>query len=104
MILTIVGNVNPDEILNLVKENQSKKEFREITNIKREYKCEDSQVVRPYAEVKMDILMPKVAIGLKLPYEGLTGEELLKQELLLKILMEETFGSTSDNYQEMLDL
>ena len=48
--------------------------------------------------------MPKVAIGLKLPYEGLTGEELLKQELLLKILMEETFGSTSDNYQEMLDL
>ena len=104
MILTIVGNVNPDEILNLVKENQSKKVFREITNIKREYKCEDSQVVRPYAEVKMDILMPKVAIGLKLPYERLTGEELLKQELLLKILMEETFGSTSDNYQEMLDL
>ena len=51
-------------------------------------------------QVKMDILMPKVAIGLKLPYEGLTGE-LLKQELLLKILMEETFSSTSDNYRNV---
>ncbi|HOA63927.1 MAG TPA: pitrilysin family protein [Bacilli bacterium] len=103
MVLVVVGNFDVNECIKTIRNNQQNKQFHPITNIKREYLCEDNQVVNSYGEVKMDILMPKVAVGLKLPYEGLSGEELLKQELLLKILLEDVFGTTSNNYQEMLD-
>lgn len=103
MVLVVVGNFDVNECIKTIRNNQQNKQFHPITNIKREYLCEDNQVLNSYGEVKMDILMPKVAVGLKLPYEGLSGEELLKQELLLKILLEDVFGTTSNNYQEMLD-
>lgn len=104
MVLIIVGNIDPEKTLELIKNNQSKKEFKKTLEIKREYLCEDHIVYKKYGEAKMDILIPKVAIGVKLPYQNYNKDELLKFELMLKILLEETFGPSSDNYQEMLDL
>lgn len=103
MVLVIVGNINPEETLELIKNNQNKKEFKKPLEIKREYLCEDHLVYKKYGQTKMDILIPKVAIGLKLPFQNYQKDELLKFELMLKILLEETFGPSSDNYQEMLD-
>lgn len=103
MMLVIVGKADPEETLNLIKANQSKKDFKKPLEIRREYLCEDSVVFKKYGETKMDILIPKVAVGLKLPFQKYEKDELLKLELMLKIVIEETFGPTSDNYQEMLD-
>lgn len=103
MILMIVGNVNPEAIFELVKKNQARKSFRPSLDIKKEFLLEDNQVNIKTSSIKMDILMPKVSIGLKLPYRHFTKNELLVYEVKLKMLLEYTFGVSSATYQELLD-
>ena len=103
MILMITGNVNPEEIFTLVKANQASKNFKPSLDIKKEYTVENNQVYKKSSAIKMDILMPKVSIGLKLPYRRYQENELLVHEIKLKMLLEKTFGVSSETYQELLD-
>lgn len=103
MKLVIVGNVDPEEIINLVRDNQAKKSFPLPQDIVKEMVVEDNRVYKKTDSIKMDIVMPKVCVGLKLPYQQFQPNELVLEETKLKILMENTFGISSVNYQEMLD-
>jgi len=103
MHLMIVGDVNPYDMLKLVKRNQSKKSFAEIVDLKREFIVEDNTAYKKDDSIKMDILMPKVSVGLKLPYRKYQENELLLNDFMFKILLENFFGSASPIYQEMLD-
>lgn len=103
MILMISGNVDPSEVISIVKENQSQKEFKPSLELKREFIVEDNTVFKKTSSIQMDILMPKVSIGLKLPFVQYEENELLIKEFKLKMLLENTFGVSSDTYQELLD-
>lgn len=103
MILMIVGNVDLNQIITLVKNNQAQKQFKPIIDINKEFTVEDNQVFKKTSTIKMDILMPKVSIGLKLPYRNYEKNELLLFEVKLKMLLEKTFGVSSETYQELLD-
>lgn len=103
MMLMVVGNVEPKAIFDLVKKNQAGKKFNPILDIKKEFSVEDNQVFKKTSTIKMDILMPKVSIGLKLPYRKYKKNELLLFEVMLKMLLEKTFGVSSETYQELLD-
>ena len=103
MLLMITGNVDPNEIIEIVKKNQNSKTFKPSLDIKKEYLVEDNQVYKKTSSIKMDILMPKVSVGLKLPYRKYEKNELMLYEVKLKMLLEKTFGVSSDTYQELLD-
>ncbi|HEY8445190.1 MAG TPA: pitrilysin family protein [Bacilli bacterium] len=103
MILMIVGNVNPEEIIKVVEENQNRKHFNPPQEIRKEVIIEDNQVNNASSSIKMDIIMPKVAIGLKLPQLSYDVNQLMIDELKIKMILENTFGLSSDNYQEMLN-
>lgn len=103
MNLVVVGDVEPSEIINIVKENQEKKTFHKVSDIKRSFLVEDEKVNRKFSSIKMDVVTPKVAIGIKLPFEKYQKNESMMIELMLKLILESKLGPASDFYQELID-
>lgn len=113
MYLIVVGDIdkimNEDEnaieaLFNVVKENQKVKKFPKILDIKKNLLVEDENVNHLSGSKKMDIMMAKAAVGVKLPFEKYKRNESMMLQLKLKILLDATFGASSDAFQEMLDL
>ena len=69
MILVIVGDVDPIYIRDIVLENQSKKQFIEDLIIDRKFDFEDEVVNNKTSSVNMDVVRPKVTVGIKLPHQ-----------------------------------
>ena len=103
MLFCLVGDVDPDRIIKLIEENQNQKQFKknnvnEIVEIK-----EEDEILEVEKTIKMDVVYPKVSIGIKLPYDDYSGNKNLTLEIKFKILLEMLIGSMSDSYQDMLD-
>lgn len=113
MYLIVVGDINKimnedenaiEALFNVIKENQNAKKFPKILDIKKNLLVEDENVNHLSGSKKMDILMAKAAVGVKLPFEKYQRNESMMLQLKLKILLDATFGASSDAFQEMLDL
>lgn len=112
MYLIIVGDVDSimetnensvEKLFEVVKDNQNLKKFPKILDIKKNVLVEDENVFQLSGSKKMDIMMAKAAVGVKLPYERYTRNEPMMLQLKLRILLDATFGFASEAYQEMLD-
>lgn len=95
MFLTITGNVDPQEILNIVKENQSKKEFEKAQDIKLKQYQEPDAVKEEKCVISMNVAMPKVAFSYKFNIGKLKGFGLRKILLYLSLLFDCKLGPTS---------
>jgi predicted Zn-dependent peptidase len=105
MLLFVVGPVDPEAIISLVRENQAKKSFSEIPKIERFFEEEPDEVGEPLKEVRLSVGITKCLFGFKeaKKHIGLTGDALLKQELATKIALEALVGPSSDLYQSLYD-
>lgn len=112
MILTMVGDIrnltggkssDPMALFDFIRENQSRKLFSKPAPIRIDLNFEDAAVKETTGSAFMDLTIPKSAVGLKLPYEIFPRNESMIMELALKILLEASFGPSTDAYQEMLD-
>lgn len=103
MFLTVVGNVNPVEIIDTVKKSELNqnhlKDKPQKIRIK-EYD-EPNKVVKEYQEVDMDVVIPKVAVNYKLGVKPFSLEEKRKLYLYLLILLDSKIGATSLFLEEM---
>lgn len=71
MFIVVTGNFVPEEIMNTIRENQSKKEFDKLSKIKiKEFK-EDNKVVKEKEELTVPTNVPKVAYTLKIPLKDI---------------------------------
>jgi predicted Zn-dependent peptidase len=91
-------------LLQLIQNNQNKKQFKKTLDLRKSIPIEDEIINKSTGYAKMDISMPKVAVGVKLPFEKYQKNEPMMMELKMKILLEATIGPTTDAYQEMIDL
>ncbi|WP_346243257.1 pitrilysin family protein [Shouchella clausii] len=103
MLLFIVGSVDVNEMMELVRANQSKKEFAEPKPIERHVKPEGTPVDRAEHVVAMPVHTPKVFVGFKESNPTRQGEELLKYELSLNVLLDLMFGPSSEAYEAMYE-
>lgn len=102
MFLVVTGNVNPEEVFELVRRNQEKKNFqkhKEKTRIKK-YK-EPVTVYRKEEIIQMDVQVPKVCIGIKVDINQLSEEERKKLSYYINFAFWANFGATSE-WQEKL--
>lgn len=113
MILIIVGDIDAimsnstnshEMLLDLIRANQAKKVFKKPLDIRKNILVEDETANKSSGYAKMDISIPKVAVGLKLPFEKYEKNDAMMMELKMKVLLEATIGPTTDAFQEMLDL
>ena len=98
MFIVVTGNVNPQEVIDIIKNNQDKKEFKSI-KIKNKKYNEPDNVKKECENIKFNVSIPKCAVGFKTKINN----DLYKQLLYLLILFDSKYGSTSNLYKELID-
>ncbi|KIL50535.1 zinc protease [Jeotgalibacillus alimentarius] len=103
MMLFIVGAVDPEEVMNHVRDNQSAKSFEPEETIDRKFADEPDAVNREHHELKMDVQVSKCMVGIKSDAKEISGKELLKKELSVNTALDILFGKTSEHYTSLYD-
>jgi len=103
MLLFIVGPVDPNKILTLVKENQEKKPFKDQPPIQRIFEEEPIEVREKIKKIPMHVQSSKCMVGIKAIDVQQKGKEMLKNELTINVLLDMLFGQSSDHYQALYD-
>lgn len=101
MLLFIVGPVDPEKIMSQVKENQAKKDYKDMPEIKRQFADEPSHAAKKKQVLQMNVQTSKCLFGIKALHVDKTGEEMLKNELSMNVLLDLLFGRSSKNYDEL---
>ena len=103
MTVFIVGGVDPAEMIELVKANQAGKTFEPQGEIRRLFEAEPAEVKLARKDVKLPVSIPKCMFGIKETKVGFAGAELLRREVVTKLLFDMLFSPSSKLYQELYD-
>ncbi|MBE3569777.1 MAG: insulinase family protein [Bacillales bacterium] len=103
MLLFVVGPVNPEEIMNHVRENQAKKNYQNQPEIRRRFEKEPENVKETFKVLPMDVKTPKCYVGIKGAKTDMKGMEMLRYELSINVLLEMLFGKSSQNYFDLYE-
>lgn len=103
MILFVVGPVDPQDILMLVEQNQAEKTFTDQQKIERIIADEQQEVAVKNSVIEMNVQRPKCFVGIKGANINSDGEEMLKRELTIGVLLELLFGKSTKNYTNLID-
>jgi len=99
MVLFVVGNIDPEGVLEQIKANQAAKTFEAPVLTAREQIEEPEAVHQSERIIEMDVSVPKVMIGYKdTPRAGAAG---MKQELIVELLLHSLFDTTAPLYAEL---
>ncbi|CDQ19680.1 Predicted Zn-dependent peptidase [Halobacillus karajensis] len=101
MVLFIAGNFDPESMMALVRENQSKKEFPDAPEINRSYPDEPTTVAKKDHTITMPVTTAKAMVGVKENVNDLTGEELVRGELLSGMILDYYFSRSGVFYEEL---
>lgn len=101
MLLFIVGPVDPEQFMNQVRENQSKKEYKDQPEIKRKFEEEPLQAAKKKQVLEMNVQTSKCLVGIKALHVDQTGNDMLKNELTMNLLLDLLFGKSSENYNQL---
>jgi predicted Zn-dependent peptidase len=101
MLLFIVGPVDPDSFMNQVKENQAKKEYKDMPEIKRKFENEPVEAAEKKQVLEMNVQTSKCLLGIKALHVDQSGSEMLKNELTMNVLLDLLFGKSSENYNQL---
>lgn len=102
MFVVITGNVDPEETIELIKQNQEKKQFEKEEEIKLKTYEEPDKVDKKSEIIKMDINLPKLALSYKINYKNMNLN--LRDALAyLSIIFDINLGATSIINEELKD-
>ncbi len=99
MVLCIVGDVEEDEVLAVVRESVGESHGETIG---RDYGNEDLSVVKRESVTEMEVSMPQFLVGFKCP-PAESGEELMRQDLVASIACDILLGESSPLYARLYD-
>ena len=98
MVLVIVGDFAPEEILKEIKSRLNKNTDRkEITRI---YPTEKKEINKKYAEKQMEVSLPLFMIGFKDNIKE-TYEDVVKRHIAIDILLNMLIGKSSNLYNNL---
>jgi len=104
MLLFVVGGIDAEETMALVRRNQAGKTFREQGEIKRRFAEEPASVKEPRKLVSLPVSLPKCLFGFKeSPAAGEGAESMLRREAVTKLMLDILFGPSSKLYQSLYD-
>lgn len=101
MLLFVVGPVDVEAIMEQIKENQNKKQYDRIPEIKRKFEEEPLEVATEKQVLQMNVQTSKCMVGIKANKVKQLGSEMLKNELSLNVMLELLFGKSSENYHQL---
>ncbi|MBB6449249.1 putative Zn-dependent peptidase [Geomicrobium halophilum] len=101
MVLFVVGPVEPEETIQLVKDNQDQKDFPKVDEIKRFYGNEPTESGERHKTIEMNVQTPKCLLGFKEPPNDHYPLDGLTYELAVQLLLDVMFGSGSSTYEQL---
>ncbi|MGM9926315.1 MAG: EF-P 5-aminopentanol modification-associated protein YfmH [Bacillus sp. (in: firmicutes)] len=101
MLLFVVGPVDPVETMELIRNNQNQKEYKNAPEINREFEQEPEVVFKKKAVLPMNVQTSKCLVGVKAKNLGHEGIDMLKSEMTNNILLDILFGKSSNMYEEL---
>ena len=93
MFLVITGNVDPKDVMSIIKTNQEKKTFKPYKEIKLKSYDEPDTVFKKQATSKMDIEIPKISVAYKI--RNNSNLDINKFRTYLGMFFDIKFGSVS---------
>ncbi len=103
MMLFIVGGVDPEEMMLLIRDNQTKREQTPQAEIERFFDEEPTAVREAKRVSHLPVSLPKCLIGFKDQPDAAAGPEALRQELEMKVLLDLLFGPSSAAFQTLYE-
>jgi len=103
MLLFVVGGVDADQIMQLIKANQSAKTFSPQMEIKRYFETEPAAINQARKVKELPVSLPKCMVGFKEKSVDVAGDELLQLEVESKLMLDILFGSSSAFFQGLYD-
>lgn len=103
MVLVITTPLDPLDIINIVKDNQSKKTFDEYANPKNILFNEPDNVFRKDYSFEMDVNKPKHVYAIKLKPNFTDYKDITHQEWCMNIYLKSYFSPVNPNYQKWID-
>lgn len=103
MMLFVVGQFDVEEMMGLIRNNQQKKNFIKESVIQRKVVKEPNDVAKKNEVLKMDVLMPKVIVSMKINDILDNSLERLKRELSMNLLLDLLFAKSSPLYEEWMN-
>lgn len=101
MVLFVVGNLEPEQLMSVIRTNQSAKDFPPAQPIQR-YFPESTHEIIAKSELEAAVNRNKFVLGIKgldiLPQEG---SKLLRYKTAINLLFQLLLGNTSQNYLKM---
>lgn len=103
MLLFVIGAVEPEKMMDFIRGDQADKTFEEPTPIQRIEVTEPTDVAVKNSTLEMDVLKPKVIVGIKAKETSLSGRDMLKHELSIQLALDVLFGRSSDFYTDVYE-
>lgn len=100
-ILVIAGKINLKEMQDFFKSYEHRQEPQRRS--KKVYPKEPLRLVKKHVEQEMPVQMEKLMLGVKLPYRKRTDINQRKREIAFNLLLNILFGSSSKNYEDLLE-
>ncbi|MFO1445974.1 insulinase family protein [Bacillus sp. Bva_UNVM-123] len=101
MLLFIVGPVDPQKIMKQVKDNQASKKYEDMPDIKRKFESEPEEVAKKKQVLQMNVQTSKCLVGVKTLNVTQSGQEMLKTELSINLMLDIMFGKSSEHYNSL---
>lgn len=101
--ICITGNVEPLEIIRIIKENQKKKNFPQKPLAHHHQYKEPKDVVKRKEEIALNVEIPKVYISLKIPKTVFGRKNIISILDMIMVTLLANFGNTSLFKEELLD-
>lgn len=100
MFMVVTGSFDPEEVMNLIRENQNNKDFKAMNKIVVKDFKEDDKVAKEKEIITMNTNIPKIAYTIKIPLKNikLTRRQL---HLYIHILFTTLFDETSTFDEEL---
>ncbi len=103
MFLAITGNINPEEVIEIIKKNQEAKQLPKLKQSPRVKKYKEPVTVyKDFEKIKMDVTVPKICLGIKVDVSEFNDQERDKISYYLNFAFWVNFGATSDFKEEMI--
>lgn len=103
MCLIISGDIDPNNIIDVVRKNQSQKSFG--NKLSYNIIIDEDTSIKASSSMKMDVSMPKISVGIKFPVflEKNKKNENVLIDSLIRLFFGCLLGSDTDFYQKLID-
>lgn len=103
MMLFVVGNIEADKAISVIKENQAKKDFKAAKEIVCQKNIEPCNIKTREEILTMDVEMNKIIVSIKINEILNDPKQKIRRELAINLLFDLLFSKSAKLYNEWLN-